>query len=66
MDGQLYVGQRTLTIEFQIDRHAQDRLDQAYQRVEAAARLQLPLKISVQAVQETAPPDHSTTQEIQG
>lgn len=51
MEGSIRLENRTLSIEFLGDRHSQDRLEQAYRRIEMLAIAPSHLSDSVQSVE---------------
>lgn len=66
MDGPVRLGQRSLSIEFKSDRHAQNRIELAYRRLETLATADTPPEDSVQVAQLGLPTPGPTASEIQG
>lgn len=66
MDGHDAARPRVLTIDFQVDRHAPDRVRLAYQRVEAPQDTQQPERTSVQVALPTSLSSATSPLEVQG
>jgi len=66
MDGHIEVGRRSVSIAFESDRHAEDRIQLAYHRIETAATDERQSRSSVQASALSSQPGASTATETQG